>query len=60
MGRGTDNLAAQALGEEVRWEVSLRPKNFSDYVGQTTVVDKLKVYAGPEHPHAAQRPKPLA
>jgi large subunit ribosomal protein L13 len=21
---------------------------------------KLKVYAGPEHPHAAQQPKPLA
>jgi len=24
------------------------------------LIDKLKVYAGPEHPHAAQRPKPLA
>jgi large subunit ribosomal protein L13 len=21
---------------------------------------KLKVYAGPDHPHAAQQPKPLA
>jgi large subunit ribosomal protein L13 len=24
------------------------------------LIGKLKVYAGPEHPHAAQRPKPLA
>ena len=25
-----------------------------------SVIKKLKVYAGPEHPHAAQGPKPLA
>jgi large subunit ribosomal protein L13 len=24
------------------------------------LIKKLKVYAGPEHPHAAQQPKPLA
>jgi large subunit ribosomal protein L13 len=24
------------------------------------LIRKLKVYAGPDHPHAAQRPKPLA
>ena len=23
------------------------------------VIKKLKVYAGPEHPHAAQQPKPF-
>ena len=23
------------------------------------MIKKLKVYAGPEHPHAAQRPQPL-
>ena len=23
------------------------------------MVKKLKVYAGPEHPHSAQQPKPL-
>ena len=23
-------------------------------------ITKLKVYAGPEHPHQAQRPEPLA
>jgi large subunit ribosomal protein L13 len=23
------------------------------------LVNKLKVYAGPEHPHEAQKPKPL-
>jgi large subunit ribosomal protein L13 len=24
------------------------------------LVTKLKVYAGPEHPHSAQKPEPLA
>jgi large subunit ribosomal protein L13 len=24
------------------------------------MLSKLKVYAGPEHPHAAQTPKPMA
>jgi large subunit ribosomal protein L13 len=24
------------------------------------MVTKLKVYAGPEHPHSAQKPQPLA
>jgi large subunit ribosomal protein L13 len=24
------------------------------------VIKKLKVYAGPDHPHQAQNPKPLA
>jgi large subunit ribosomal protein L13 len=24
-----------------------------------SMVHKLKVYAGPDHPHAAQQPKPL-
>jgi large subunit ribosomal protein L13 len=24
-----------------------------------SLIKKLKVYAGPEHPHAAQQPKPL-
>jgi large subunit ribosomal protein L13 len=24
------------------------------------VINKLKVYAGPEHPHSAQKPKPLS
>jgi holliday junction DNA helicase RuvB len=30
--------------EEQRLEVSLRPRRFSEYVGQSAVVDKLKVY----------------
>jgi len=25
-----------------------------------TMIKKLKIYAGPDHPHAAQNPKPLA
>ena len=24
------------------------------------LIKKLKIYAGPDHPHAAQNPKPLA
>src|SRR5215831_17206852 len=33
-----------AIPDEQRLEASLRPRNFQQYVGQTTVVDKLKVY----------------
>src|SRR5216684_7081629 len=44
MNRRTDALVAEATGEEVHIEASLRPRNFREYVGQTTVVDKLKVY----------------
>lgn len=55
--------------------ISLRDqlKKFPDRVIQSAVwgmlphnrygrqlIKKLKVYAGPEHPHAAQQPKPLA
>ncbi len=50
MARRTDELDPEAQtsdhdGEnEQRLEVSLRPRNFGDYVGQSKVVDKLKVY----------------
>ncbi|MFZ5468583.1 MAG: Holliday junction branch migration DNA helicase RuvB [Myxococcota bacterium] len=44
MPRPTDTLAAEAASEEVRLEASLRPRRFEEYVGQTAVVDKLKVY----------------
>src|SRR5260370_7785657 len=44
MNRRTDALVAEATGEEVHIEASLRPRSFREYVGQTTVVDKLKVY----------------
>ncbi len=48
MARRTDELDPEVqTGEgdtELRLEVSLRPKNFGDYVGQLKVVDKLKVY----------------
>src|SRR3954464_3507416 len=44
MGRPTDTLATEAVSEEVRWEASLRPRSFGEYVGQTAVVEKLKVY----------------
>ncbi len=39
-----ESLSPTVANDEVRLEASLRPKNFSDYVGQTAVVDKLKVY----------------
>ena len=42
--RPTDSFATQATGDEVRVEASLRPRNFVEYVGQTAVVEKLKVY----------------
>ncbi len=39
-----ESLSPTAANDEVRLETSLRPKNFGDYVGQTGVVDKLKIY----------------
>ena len=37
-------LEAEAIPEEARLEASLRPRTFREYVGQTAVVEKLKVY----------------
>ncbi len=39
-----ESLSPTVATDEVRLEASLRPKNFGDYVGQTAVVDKLKIY----------------
>jgi Holliday junction DNA helicase RuvB len=39
-----ESLSPVVATDEVRLEASLRPRNFTDYVGQTAVVDKLKVY----------------
>jgi holliday junction DNA helicase RuvB len=39
-----DTLASQATADEVRLEASLRPRTFTEYIGQTEVVEKLKVY----------------
>ncbi|MBI3185013.1 MAG: Holliday junction branch migration DNA helicase RuvB [Myxococcales bacterium] len=44
MARKASTLAAEAAPDEVRLEASLRPRRFAEYVGQTAVVDKLKVY----------------
>src|ERR1700748_49601 len=41
MSRAPPELAAP---DEQRLEASLRPRNFSQYVGQSAVVEKLKVY----------------
>jgi Holliday junction DNA helicase RuvB len=40
----SESLSPNVATDEVRLEASLRPKSFPDYVGQTAVVDKLKVY----------------
>ncbi len=39
-----ESLSPTVATDEVRLEASLRPKDFSNYVGQTAVVDKLKIY----------------
>jgi Holliday junction DNA helicase RuvB len=44
MSRKTQALEPQAATDDVRLEASLRPRTFEEYVGQDTVVDKLKVY----------------
>ncbi len=44
MGRASESLVAEGNSEEVRFEASLRPRTFGEYVGQTAVVEKLKVY----------------
>jgi holliday junction DNA helicase RuvB len=36
--------AEAASSDEKRLEASLRPQNFKEYVGQSTVVEKLKIY----------------
>ncbi len=44
MTRKTDSLVADAGSEDVRVEASLRPRSFGEYVGQSAVVEKLKIY----------------
>lgn len=39
-----NELVAEASMDEVRLEASLRPRRFTEYVGQKPVVEKLKVY----------------
>ncbi|WNG56366.1 Holliday junction branch migration DNA helicase RuvB [Archangium gephyra] len=42
--KSDDTLSEEALTDEVRVEASLRPRSFDEYVGQSAVVEKLKVY----------------
>ena len=42
--KSEDALSGEALQDEVRVEASLRPRSFDEYVGQSAVVDKLRVY----------------
>jgi len=44
MARTNQSLKPQADAEEAGIELSLRPRTFAEYVGQTEVVEKLKVY----------------
>jgi large subunit ribosomal protein L13 len=48
-----DRKPAEAVRRTIR---GMLPKN---RLGRA-MLSKLKVYAGPDHPHAAQQPKPLA
>ena len=50
---GSDVKPADAVRKSVR---GMLPKN---RLGRQ-MLKKLKVYTGPNHPHAAQRPQPLA
>jgi Holliday junction DNA helicase RuvB len=42
--RKSETLSAEVLGDDVRLEASLRPRTFDEYVGQSAVLEKLKVY----------------
>jgi holliday junction DNA helicase RuvB len=52
MSRKVDTLSGEAASEDLRVEASLRPRSFSEYVGQAEVVAKLRVYV-----RAAQKRK---
>lgn len=42
--RKSETLSGEVQGDDVRLEVSLRPRTFDEYVGQSQVLEKLKVY----------------
>jgi len=42
--RKSETLSGDAQGDDVRLEASLRPRTFDEYVGQSQVLEKLKVY----------------
>ncbi|AFE10294.1 MULTISPECIES: Holliday junction branch migration DNA helicase RuvB [Corallococcus] len=42
--KSDDTLSGDVQPEDIRLEASLRPRTFDEYVGQGTVVEKLKVY----------------
>ena len=44
MARKSETLVPEAASDEVRLEASLRPRTFDEYVGQSAVVEKLKIY----------------
>jgi Holliday junction DNA helicase RuvB len=44
MARKNEALVAEVRADEMRVEASLRPRGFGEYLGQSAVVEKLKVY----------------
>lgn len=46
MKRKSENLNPIVSDDEKRFEVSLRPKTFSDFTGQSKITDNLKVFIG--------------
>jgi len=42
--RKTSVLEPECAKEDMRAELSLRPQSFADYVGQTEIIEKIKIY----------------
>ena len=61
MARKSDDTSRKrSQPEEVRLEASLRPRTFDEYVGQSAVVEKLKVYVqAAKQPRRRAGPLPL-
>ena len=55
MTRTTTNLSAEDARAARRWYIA----NADGKVLGRRLATKLKIYAGPDHPHQAQKPVPL-
>jgi len=42
--RKTPELEPECSKEDIRTELSLRPRSFEDYVGQAEIIEKIKIY----------------
>lgn len=46
MKKRSENLTPVVAEEEKKFEITLRPKTFSDFIGQSKITDNLKVFIG--------------